>query len=167
MSMFRSYEVDSKGVAVATGATPLLYFATTSSNDCHIVRVRAVLEAVSTPAPPTNGSIIFTVNVVTGTVGGGGAVTPQQRSGYNSAGGLAANTTFTSANAAALTGLTQGAQVGFMENPFAAGAWEEDAWENTGLEIDIPQSGKYCVYGSAPSGAGSGCDFRVVMKFTE
>lgn len=167
MSMFRGYEVDSKGVAVATGATPVLYFATTATNDCHVVRVRAILEAVSSPAPPTNGSIILTVNVVTGTVGGGGAVTPQQRSGFNTSGGLAANTTFTSANAAAITGLTQGAQLGIQEIPFASGAWEEDAWENTGLEIDIPQSGKYCIYMSAPSGAGSGCNFRAVMKFTE
>src|SRR5580692_7689805 len=162
MSMYRGYEVDSKGVAVATGVTPILYIGTAATADAHIVRFRAILEAISSPAPPTNGSVVFTINVVTGTVGGGGSVTAQQRSGFNSSGGLAANTTFTSANAAAITGLTQGAQLAFLEVPFATGAWEEDAWENTGLEIDLPQSGKYCVYASAPSGAGTGCDFRTV-----
>lgn len=163
MSMFRLYEVDSKGVAVATGATPILYFATGASNDANIVRVRGIVEAVSSPAPPTNGSVILTLNVVTGTVGGGGSVTPVQRSGNI----LAAQTVFTSANAAAITGLTQSTQVAYMEIPFAAGAWEEDAWENTGLEIGIAPSSKYCVYMSAPSGAGSGCDFRTLLKFAE
>ena len=167
MSMFRGYEVDSKGIAIAAAATPLLYFATTATNDCHVVRFRAIIEGVSSSsAPPTNASAIFTVNVVTGTVAGGGAVTPQQRSGFNTSGGLAANTTFTSANAAAITGLTQGAQLAIMEPPYATGAWEEDAWENTGLEIDIPQSGKYCIYGIA-SQAGVACNWRVVLKFTE
>lgn len=167
MSMFRAYTVDSLGVAVATGATPMLYLATTSTNDCHIVRVKPILEAVSSPSPPTNGSVVITLNLVTGTVGGGGSVTPQQRSGFNTSGGLAANTTFTSANAAAITGLTKSTQLEYWEWPFAAGAWEEDAWENTGIEVDIPQSGKYCFYASAPSGAGSGCDWRLIVKFTE
>ena len=163
MSMFRSYEVDSKGVAVATGATPILYFATGASNDANIFRFRGVVEAISTPTPPSNGSVIFTVNVVTGTVGGGGGVTPVQRAGNI----LAAQTAFTSANAAAITGLTQSTQVAYLEVPFAAGAWEQDAWENTGFEIGIAPSSKYCVYALAPSGAGSGCDFRTVLGFAE
>jgi hypothetical protein len=163
MSMFRLYEVDSKGVAVAASATPVLYFATTSTNDAHVVRFRGICEGVSvSSAPPTNASIIYTINVVTGTVGGGGSVTPIQRGGPT----LAANTTFTSANAAAITGLTQGNQVGILEIPYATGAWEEDAWENTGGEVDIPASGKYCVYAIA-SQAGTACNFRTVLKFTE
>lgn len=161
--MYRAYEVDSKGVAVATGVTPILYFATGANNDANIFRFRGVIEAISSPAPPTNGSVIFTVNVVTGTVAGGGAVTPIQRAGNI----LAAQTVFTSANAAAITGLTQGNQVAFLEVPFAAGAWEQDSWENTGFEIGIAPSSKYCVYASAPSGAGSGCDFRTVLGFAE
>jgi hypothetical protein len=163
MGMFRAYEVDSKGVAVATAATPVLYWATTSTNDCNVFRFRGVVEAISSPAPPTNGSVIFTINVVTGTVGGGGSVTPVQRSGAT----LAANTTFTSANAAAITGLTQSTQVAYLEVGFAAGAWEQDAWENTGFEINCAASTKYAVYASAPSGAGSGCDFRSVLGFAE
>lgn len=163
MAMYRAYEVDSKGVSVATGVTPLLYFATGSTVDCNVFRFRGVIEAVSSPAPPTNGSCVFTINVVTGTVAGGGSVTPAQRAGNV----LAANTTFTSANAAAITGLTPGVQVAYMEVPFAAGAWEQDAWENTGFEIGIAPSSKYCVYASAPSGAGSGCSFRTVLGFAE
>lgn len=161
--MYRAYEVDSKGVAVATSVTPILYMATGASNDANIFRFRGIVEAISTPTPPSNGSCIFTVNIVTGTVGGGGSVTPIQRAGNI----LAAQTAFTSANAAAITGLTQGNQVAYMEVPFAAGAWEQDAWENTGFEIGLAPSTKYCVYASAPSGAGSGCDFRTLLGFAE
>jgi hypothetical protein len=161
--MYRGYEVDSKGVAIATGATPILYFATGASNDANILRFRGIVESISTPTPATNGSVIFTINAVTGTVGGGGSVTPVQRSGNL----LAAQTVFTSANAAAITGLTQGNQYAYMEVPYAGGQWEEDAWENTGLEIGIAPSSKYCVYALAPSGAGSGCDFRTILKFAE
>ena len=167
MSMFRGYEVDSKGVAVAASATPILYFTTTATNDAHIYRFRGIIEGVSgSSAPPTNASVIFTINVVTGTVGGGGSVTAQQRSGFNTSGGLAANTTFTSANAAAITGLTQSTQIAFLEVPYATGAWEQDAFENTGNEIDIPQSGKYCVYMIA-SQAGTSCNARTVLGFSE
>jgi hypothetical protein len=162
--MFRSYEVDSKGVALAASLTPILYFATTSTNDAHIVRFRAIVEGVSSSsAPAANSSVIFTINAVTGTVGGGGSVTPVQRGGGSA---LAANTTFTSANAAAITGLTQGSQVGILEVPYMTGAWEEDVWENTGFEIDIAPSTKYCVYMIA-SQAGTACNGRAVLKFTE
>lgn len=164
MAMCRTYEVDSKGVAIAATATPILYFATTSTNDAHIFRFKGIVEGTGgTSAPAANSSVIFTINVVTGTVGGGGSVTPAQRSGGSA---LAANTTFTSANAAAITGLTQGAQVGFLEVPYATGAWEEDGWENTGFEIDIAPSSKYCVYMIA-SLAGTACNARTVLKFSE
>ena len=169
MSMYRSYDVDSKGVAISvTTVVPVLYFATGSTNDAHIFRFKGIVEALNgaTAAPSANSSVIFTINVVTGTVGGGGSVTPVQRSGGSV---LAANTTFTSANAAAITGLTQGAQVGIIEVPFATGAWEEDGWENTGFEIDIPASSKYCVYMQAnmPAGATTNCNGRAVLKFSE
>lgn len=164
MSMYRSYEVDSKGVAVAASATPILYFATTSTNDAHIFRFKGIVEGVSgSSAPPANSSVIFTINVVTGTVGGGGSVTPTQRSGGSA---LAANTVFTSANAAAITGLTQSTQVGLIEVPYQTGAWEEDGWENTGFEIDIAASSKYCVYMIA-SQAGTACNARTILKFSE
>ncbi|MGH3407647.1 MAG: hypothetical protein ACRDRJ_34880 [Streptosporangiaceae bacterium] len=167
MSMFRGYEVDSLGVAVAASATPILYFATTSTNDMHIYRWRAVIEGVSSSsAPPTNASVVFTINLVTGTVGGGGSVTARQRSGFNTSGALAANTTFTSAESAAITGLTQSTQLAFAEIPYATGSWELDAWENTGNEVDIPQSGKYCVYMIA-SQAGTACNARTVLNFAE
>ncbi len=167
MAMFRSYEIDSKGVAMAASATPVLYFATTATNDMHITRFRAIVEGVSSSsAPPTNASVIFTVNLVTGTVAGGGAVTAEQRAGFSPSGALAANTAFTSANAAAITGLTQSTQIAILEVHYATGAWEEDAWENTGQELDIPPSGHYCVYMIA-SQAGTACNGRTVLKFTE
>lgn len=167
MSMYRGYEVDSKGVAVSASLTPTLYFATTATNDAHIYRLRAIIEGVSgSSAPPSNASVIFTLSIVTGTVGGGGAVTATQRSGFNRTGALAANTTFTSANAAAITGLTQSTQIAIMEIPYATGSWELDAWENTGGEIDIEQSAKYAIYHIA-SQAGTACNVRVVLNFTE
>lgn len=164
MAMYRSYEVDSQGVAISASLTPLLYFATTSTNDAHIFRFKGIVEGTgSGSAPAANSSVIFTINAVTGTVGGGGSVTPVQRAGGSV---LAANTTFSSAHAGALTGLTQGAQAGIIEVPYATGAWEEDGWENTGFEIDIAPSSKYCVYMIA-SQAGTSCNARAVLKFSE
>lgn len=165
MAMYRAYEVDSKGVAVAASLTPILYFATTSTNDAHIFRFKGIVEGTGgTSAPAANSSVIFTVNVVTGTLGGaGGTVTPVQRAGGSV---LAANTTFTSANAGAMTGLSQGAQLGIIEVPYATGAWEEDGWENTGFEIDLAASSKYAVYMIA-SQAGTACNGRAILKFSE
>lgn len=165
MAMYRSYEVDSKGVAVAASLTPILYFATTSTNDAHIFRFKGIVEGTGgTSAPAANSSVIFTINAVTGTVGGGGgSVTPVQRSGGSV---LAANTTFTTASGGALTGLTQGAQLAFLEVPYATGAWEEDGWENTGFEVDLAASSKYAVYMIA-SQAGTACNARTVLKFSE
>jgi len=50
---------------------------------------------------------------------------------------------------------------------FTAGAAWSDDFENTGLEINIPASGTYCVYFIAASGAGSGCSARCILWFAE
>lgn len=164
MPVYRGYNVDSLGVSIAgTSATPLLYMATTSTNDANILRINVAIDAASSPAPPSNGSVLFQLAKVTGTVGGGGAVTPQ----ITGPSSLAANTTFSSANAGALTGLTQGVSLWEAEIPFTAGAWKEDAYENTGLEINLGASGKWCIYFTAASGAGSGCNARAQLWFAE
>jgi hypothetical protein len=163
MPMARAYEVDSGLVPIAgTSLTPALYFATTATNDCNVVRIKCSVEAVSAPAPPSNGSIFFSLNKVTGGVGGGATVTPTQLSGAT----LAANTAFKSGSTA-LTGLTHGVEYWPGPAPLTAGAWVEDAFENTGLEINIPASGLFAVYFIAPSGAGSGLSARVALWFTE
>jgi hypothetical protein len=164
MATSRSYFVDSLGVSIGgTSATPILYIAPTSSNDLNVCRIRCSVEAASSPAPPSNGSVLFQLVKVTGTKGGGGAVTPAQLSGAT----LAANTVFASANAAALTGLTASTEYWAHPVPFAAGASWEDSFENTGFERYIPASGIYAVYFTAASGAGSGCNARVTLDFSE
>jgi hypothetical protein len=164
MSIFRSYVVDSLGVSIAaTTATPALYIAAASAADLNITRVKVMCEAASSTAPPSNGSILFTLNLVTGSVGGGGSVTAEP-TGQST---LAAQTTFTSASSAAITGLTKSTEFWHGVIPFTAGAWAEDTFENTGFEINIPHSGIYAVYFTAASGAGSGCNARVGLWFAE
>lgn len=163
MSIYRAYEADSGGALISgTSATPLLYIAPTSTNDCNIVKFKVAIEAASSPAPPSNGSVLFTLNKVTGTKGGGSAVTPSQLSGAT----LAANTVFSSGSTA-LTGLTQSTEYWAGVVPFTAGASWSDDFENTGLELNIPASGTYAVYFTAASGAGTGCNARVILWFAE
>lgn len=167
MSMARTYEVDSGLVSIAgTSLTPLLYIATTATNDANITRIKCSVEAVSAPAPPSNGSIFFSLNKVSGTVGGGATVTATQLAGSV----LAANTTFKSGSTA-LTGLTQGAEYWPGPAPLTSGAWVEDAYENTGFEISVPanvsSAGIFAVYFIAPSGAGSGLSARCALWFAE
>lgn len=164
MLNLRTYMADSGLVSIgSTSATPVLYFSTTSTQTLTIAKIKVSVEGVSSPAPPSNGSVFFSVNVVTGTVGGGGAVTPTQLSGP----ALAAQTTWKSASSAALTGLTQSTEVWPFTVPFTAGASWADDHENTGLEVPIPVSGLYAVYFTAASGAGSGCSARVCAWFAE
>jgi hypothetical protein len=163
MSMARAYFADSGAVTISgTSATPMLYIAPPSTSDLNVVRIKPFIEAVSSPSPPSNGSVLFQLAKVTGTKGGGAAVTPSQLSGAT----LAANTVFSSGSTA-LTGLTLSTVFWSADVPFAAGAGWEDAYENTGLEINIPASGTWAVYFTAASGAGSGMAARCVVNFTE
>lgn len=165
MSTSRPYFVDSLGVSIGgTSATPILYIAPTATNDLYVSRIRVAIEAASSPAPPSNGSVLFQLVKVTGSKAGGGAVVPAPV-GANAA--LAANTVFSSANSAAITGLTLSTEYWAHPIPFAAGASWEDSLENTGFERYIPASGLYAVYFTAASGAGSGCNARVTIDFTE
>ena len=164
MALSRTYFVDSLGVSIGSAsATPALYIAPTSTNDLTVCRIRVSVEAASTPSPPTNGSVLFQLCKVTGTKAGGGAVTPAN----TGQGALAANTVFSSAQSASITGLTQSTVYWAHPIPFATGASWEDSFENTGFERYIPASGIYAVYFTAASGAGSGCNARVTLDFTE
>jgi hypothetical protein len=162
MTSKRTYFVDSKEVAIGvTTAVPALYGATVSTADCSIVGIRVSCEATSSPTPPSNGSILAALNIVTGTVGGGASVTANN----NGPSTLAANTTFKSGSTA-LTGLTQSTELWSHPIAFAAGAsWGE--WFPEGFERNIPVSTFFGVYFTAASGDGSGFAFKVTLEFAE
>lgn len=163
MAVFRGYEIDSGLISISgTSLVPALYIAPAASADCNIVRIKVSVEAVSSPAPPSNGSIFWSLNTVTGTKGGGASVTPSKLGSS----GLAANTVFSSGSTA-LTSLTATTELWGGVIPFTAGAWAEDTYENTGLEINLAASSTSSFYFIAPSGAGSGCSARVICWITE
>lgn len=159
----RTYMADSGLVSIAsTSPTPALYLSTSATQTLTIAKIKVSVEAVSSPAPPSNGSVFFALCLVTGTKAGGAAVTPAQLSGP----ALAAQTTWSSGSTA-ITGLTQSTEVWPLTVPYTAGASWADDHENTGLEFPVPVSGLYAVYFTAASGAGSGCSARVCAWFAE
>lgn len=161
--MYRGFEIDSGLIAITgTTAVPALFVETGAAVDTNIVRIKVSVEAVAAPAPPSNGSVFFSLNKVTGTVGGGVSVTPTPVGPSP----VPAAATWKSGSTA-LTGLTQGAEAWGGVVPFTSGAWAEDTYEHTGLEIYIPESGLYAFWFAAPSGAGSGCSARVIAWATE
>jgi hypothetical protein len=163
VSIFRAYEADSLGVSIAgTSATPAMYFAPSSTADANLCKIKVAVEGASSPAPPSNGSVLFVLAKVTGTVGGGASVTPQP-TGQST---LAA-TTVVKSGSTALTGLTQGVTLWTGVIPFTAGASWSDDFENTGFELSLAASGLYAVYFTAASGAGSGCNARVIAWLAE
>src|SRR5258708_3029669 len=87
-----------------TKATPVLLMSTSAKSDINISCVRwGVLGAA---AFPSNASIVFSVNTVTGTKAGGNAVTPLQLSGIAKASLLTAVSTAGGNSEAALKGLS-------------------------------------------------------------
>lgn len=161
MSIYRAYEVDSGGVSIGgASATEILYITPASTADCNIVKVKVAIEGASSPAPPSNGSVLFTINKVTGSASGGSGITPTP-TGQSA---LAAQTTV---KGSGVTGLTAGVEYWAGVVPFTAGASWSDDFENTGLEINLAASGLYAVYFTAASGAGTGCNARVVLWIAE
>jgi hypothetical protein len=161
----RTYMADSGLVAISgTSAVPSFYFGPTSTNDLVIMRIKVQVEATSSQSasPSTNNSILFQLSTVTGTVGGGASITPKQLSGTT----LAANTVTTSGSTS-LTGLTQTTEIWPQAIALSAGAWAEDSYENTGLEIPLAASSKSCFYYTAAAGAGSNLSARIMVWFTE
>lgn len=162
--MFRAYKVDS-GLVNITGstATQLLAVTTTSTADCWLSIFRPTIEAVSSPAPPSNGSVYFQLSKTTGTLAGGAAVTPEICGAFT----LAANSVWKS-NSTTITGLTQSTGAGWAETvPFTAGAAWGDDRENTGFSVYCPPSTTLCFYFTAASGFGSGMAARMTVGFSE
>lgn len=167
MSMYRAYRVNTGLIAISsTGLTPLLYVAPTSTNDLHITSIKvSIATGSSAPTAVSNGEWYFSLNVVTGTKAGGGAVTPSKLGSS----ALAANTVFSSASSAAITGLTQSTDAWGGDIPFTAGAFSTEDWANTGEEIDLAASSLNCFYLNVPSGPGVGANWsaRVIATFAE
>ena len=171
MAIGRAYKVGvfDTSTPLATGATvtattpaPILYGVTVATGDCNISAIRVgVLGAASFPA---NANVVASINIVTGTVGGGQTAAANQLSGAT----LAANTTFVTAggtSAAAITGLTLGKVLWSQELPFTAGSnWGE--WFTPGFEINIPVSTKFAIY-ITESSAGTATTFSSEIEFTE
>lgn len=155
MPMHRTYVVDTLQVAIGgTGATPMLYFSVPSTADGNIFKAVPSIEVgASVPTVPSNSSVNFALFKVTGTVGGGAALTPLQLEGN----ALASNLTVKSGSTA-LTGLTQGAYAGWSRTvPFTAGAFSEADHENTAAaETPLIPSTLYAVYFTVPVGPGAG-----------
>lgn len=157
----RTYMTDSGLIAIsATGATPALYFSTPSTADLTLLRLKPSIEAnTGTPTVPSNQSVFWSLNKVTGTVGGGAAVTPSQIQGNT----LAANSTWKSGSTA-LTGLTQSTEFWPGAMPYSIGAvWQEDSENTNSMEIPVPVSSTYAFYFTIPAGPGAGSNIFARM----
>lgn len=155
MSINRTYVTDTGLVAItATGATPIWYVSVPATADANLFKLIPVIEVSSSPPTvPSNSDVNAGLYVVTGTVGGGAALTPKQLGGNV----LASNLTVKSGSTA-LTGLTQGAWAGWGRTvPFNPGAFEAEDFINTnGGEVPLLPSTLYAVYINVPSGPGAG-----------
>jgi hypothetical protein len=162
MAMYRPYYVDSGLFSVSgTGILgPLLYFAPTATNDVNIIALVCSIEVAGTnPTAVSNSDLFFSLNVTTGTKAGGAAVTPA-KIGPSA---LAANTV-ASSGTTPITGLTQSTEIWGHAVPYTAGAFTDQAWENTGREINLAASSTTAFYVSVPSGPGAGAGFNVRVE---
>lgn len=160
--MYRSYFVDSGLIAVSgTGlSAPLLYLAPPSTADLNLIAVKASIEVSgSAPTAVSNSDLYFSLNKVTGTKAAGAAVTPAPLSPS----ALAANTV-ASSGSTGITGLTQAAELWGGAVPFTAGAFTNEAWENTGREINLAASSTTAFFVTVPSGPGAGSGFSVRIQ---
>lgn len=150
------------GTNAGTTALPVLYGVTTSTQPIDISNIAVGVMGVGTI--PSNASVSWSLNIVTGTVAGGTAAVARQQSGV----ALAANTTFLTAGgsgAAAITALTAGNSLWDRPTPFAAGANWEDVY-TYGDEINIPVSTKFAIY-CVPTSGGTSTTFFAEIEFTE
>lgn len=152
------------GATVTTTATtPILYISTSANSDLNIAGIRCgVLGAA---AFPSNASVVFSINTVTGTKAGGNAVTPIQQSGIAKASLVTAVSTAGGTGAAAITGLTATTSWWSTPLPFTAGSmWGE--WVTPSYEINLPVSGQFALCVTASS-AGSATTFTGELEYTE
>ncbi len=171
MALSRNYKVGvfdtstwlpTGATVTTTTTTPILYCSTASTSDLNISCVRCgVLGATSFPS---NASVVFSLNTVTGSVAGGNAATPSQLSGIAKA-TLATWTTAGGTSAAAITALTATKEWWAEPIPFTAGGnWAE--WKSPGFEINWPVSGTFALCVTASS-AGTGTTFFGEVEYSE
>lgn len=171
MSLGRMYKVGvfdtstwlpTGATVTTTTTTPILFWSTASSSDLNISCIRCgILGATSFPS---NASVVFSVNTVTGTKAGGQAATPTQLSGVAKA-SLATFSTAGGTTATAITGLTATTEWWSEPIPFTAGAnWAE--WKTPGFEINHVVSGQFALCVTASS-AGTGTTFSGEIEFSE
>src|SRR6266702_1921266 len=168
MALGRAYKIGVYDTAtwLATGATvttttttPILFVSTSANSDINISAVRGGA------AFPSNASVVFSINTVTGTKAGGNAVTPLQLSGIAKASLLTAVSTAGGTSAAAITGLTATTSWWSQPVPFTAGSdWGE--WKTPGFEINLPISGQFALCVTASS-AGTATTFTGELEYTE
>ena len=146
-----------------TSTTPILFISTSANSDINISAVRCgVLGAASFPS---NASVVFSINTVTGTKAGGNAVTPLQLSGIAKASLVTAVSTAGGTSAAAITGLTATTSWWSQPVPFTAGAnWGE--WVTPSFEVNLPISGQFALCVTASS-AGTATTFTGELEYTE
>lgn len=149
--------------ATTVAATPILYWNTSANSDLNISCIRVgVLGAASFPS---NASVVFSINTVTGTKAGGNAVTPLQLSGVAKASLVTAVSTAGGTAAAAITGLTVTTSWWDMPAPFTAGSnWGE--WKTPGFEINHAVSTQFALCVSQSS-AGTATTFFGEIEYTE
>ena len=152
------------GATVTTTATtPILYISTSANSDINIACVRiGVLGAASFPS---NASIVFSINTMTGTKAGGNAVTPLQLSGVAKASLVTAVSTAGGTSAAAITGLTATTSWWSQPVPFTAGS-DYGEWKTPSYEINLTMSGQFALCVTASS-AGTGTTFTGELEYTE
>jgi hypothetical protein len=166
MAVNRSYLADSGSIGLSgTAAYPVLYFATTSTNDANIAKIKLMIPGSASAAPASNADVVGTLYVVTGTVGNNSAITPKQLAGN----ALACNTVVdVAASSSGLSGLTTSGQPLWIgDTPETSGAGWADDHENTGLEIGLLPSTKYALYVQSAAGAGSNMNVRYGVWFFE
>jgi len=160
VARFRPYFADSGAVSIASSsATPALYVASAAGADLDILEVRASVSG-SGGTVPSNTSILVQYSIVTGTVGGGAAVTPRPVG----QGSTAAQSTWKSGSTA-LTGLTQGNVLWSCDIPYAAGSFLLEPFQD-GFERNVPAGTLGAFYFTAGS-AGSGYSVAFRVDFTE
>ena len=171
MALARAYKVGvfdtstwlPTGATVTTASTtPILYLSTSANSDLNISCVRiGVLGAASFPS---NASIVFSINTVTGTKAGGQAASATQLSGIAKA-TLATWSTAGGTSAAAITGLTATTSWWDQVLPFTAGS-DYGEWKTPGFEINLPVSGQVALCVTASS-AGTATTFFGEVEYTE
>lgn len=172
MAIARYYKVGvfDTSTPLATGASvtsttpaPILAGTTTPTNDINISAVR-VSAIGSSSGFPSNASFVGSLNLFTGSPGGGQSASVVKLI----TGELASNTTWKTAggtSAAAITGLTLSTFLWSQDIPFTAGAnWGE--WFTPGFEKNVTSSTGVALYITEQS-AGTGTTFGGEIEYTE